>query len=72
MAKKKEEIASKVDELAIPDIPDEAKKRLEEIKEKLDKFKDKVLERFDEYVLGIALLPQARMMKKRKKSMFSY
>lgn len=38
-------------------LPKEAREKLAEIKTKLDKFKDKVLEKFEAYVLGIALMP---------------
>jgi len=38
-------------------IPDELKKKFEQLKLKLDKFKKKVLKEFNEYVVGIALLP---------------
>lgn len=67
MAKKRDEIGSKLGEVDIPEIPDEAKKKLEEIKEKLDKFKGAVLERFEEYVLGIALLPPSKDDEKKEK-----
>lgn len=50
-----------------PDIPDEAKKKLEQMKEKIDKFKDKLLEKFEEYVLGIALLPPSKDDDKKEK-----
>ncbi|MFA5796810.1 MAG: nucleotidyltransferase domain-containing protein [Candidatus Woesearchaeota archaeon] len=38
-------------------IPEEARKKLEAIKTKLDQFQKKVLEKFEDYVLGITLLP---------------
>jgi len=38
-------------------IPPEAQARLEEIKKKLEKFKDKLVKKFDDYVTGVALLP---------------
>ena len=38
-------------------IPEEMKKKFKEIKSKLDKFKKKILEKFDKYIVGIALLP---------------
>jgi predicted nucleotidyltransferase/uncharacterized protein (UPF0332 family) len=50
-----------------PEIPDEAKKKLEEMKEKIEKFKDKLLEKFEEYVLGIALLPPSKDDDKKEK-----
>ena len=39
------------------DMPPEAKKRWLELKENLEKFKSKVMEKFSDYVLGISLLP---------------
>jgi uncharacterized protein (UPF0332 family)/predicted nucleotidyltransferase len=44
----------------VPDIsklPKEAKKKLKIIKEKLDTFQKKVVEKFDKYIVGICLLP---------------
>ena len=38
-------------------IPDELKKKFEQLKIKLDKFKKRVFKEFSEYVIGIALLP---------------
>ncbi|MEK6862635.1 MAG: hypothetical protein AABW57_00520 [Nanoarchaeota archaeon] len=38
-------------------IPDELKKKFEQLKLKLDKFKKNVLKEFNEYIIGIALLP---------------
>ncbi len=38
-------------------LPKEAREKLEKIKKTVENFKDKVLEKFEEYVLGIALLP---------------
>ncbi|MGV8086455.1 MAG: nucleotidyltransferase domain-containing protein [Candidatus Woesearchaeota archaeon] len=43
-----------------PDMPEEAKKKLAELKEKLDGFQKKVLDKFSDYVLGISLLPPPR------------
>jgi uncharacterized protein (UPF0332 family) len=40
-----------------PKIPEELKKKFEQLKIKLDKFKKNVLKEFNEYILGIALLP---------------
>ncbi|MGV8169141.1 MAG: nucleotidyltransferase domain-containing protein [Candidatus Nanoarchaeia archaeon] len=51
----------------LPDISDEAKKKLEHMKKKIDKFKDKLLEKFEEYVLGIALLPPSKDDEKKEK-----
>lgn len=41
----------------MPSIPPEMEKKLKLIKDKLDKFKDKVLEKFGDYIVGITLLP---------------
>ncbi len=41
----------------MPEIPKETQEKLKEIKKKLEKFKDRVLEKFDNYVMGITLLP---------------
>ncbi len=38
-------------------MPKEAQKKLKEIKEKLDIFKDNILKKFDQYIVGVALLP---------------
>ena len=38
-------------------IPEDIRKQLEQIKDKLDKFSSKVTEKFKEYVTGIALVP---------------
>ncbi|MEK6904432.1 MAG: hypothetical protein AABW87_02445 [Nanoarchaeota archaeon] len=48
----KDELASK-----LPELPDELKKKFEDLKNKLDSLKKKILEKFDKYILGIALLP---------------
>jgi len=44
----------------LPDIstlPKEAQEKLKQIKAKLEKFQKKVLEKFDKYIIGVALLP---------------
>lgn len=38
-------------------IPPEVREKLEKIKVKLEKFKDQILEKFDKYIVGVALLP---------------
>jgi len=43
-----------------PELPPEVAKKLEKLKGKVDKFKDNILKKFKEYVLGIALLPPER------------
>ncbi len=57
--KSKTKNESKENNMNIPnlDIPPEAREKLEKIKKTVEDFKDKVLEKFDEYVLGMALLP---------------
>ncbi len=40
-----------------PEIPKEAQEKLKEIKKKLEKFKDKALEKFEDYIMGLTLLP---------------
>ncbi|MBC8500985.1 MAG: nucleotidyltransferase domain-containing protein [Nanoarchaeota archaeon] len=59
MAKKKNKKKSSLENLP-KDIPDETKKKLVAIKSKLDKFKTKILSKFEDYVMGIALLPPAK------------
>jgi len=48
---------------AAPDVsklPKEVQEKLKKIKEKLEKFKKKTIEKFDKYIMGIALLPPPR------------
>ncbi len=45
----------------MPKLPPEVEKKLKAIKEKLDTFKSKVLEKFGDYIVGIALLPPEQM-----------
>ncbi len=40
-----------------PQLPPEVEAKLKVLKEKLDKFKGKILEKFGDYIVGIALLP---------------
>ena len=40
-----------------PKIPEDLKKKFEQLKIKLDKFKKSILKEFSQYVTGIALLP---------------
>jgi uncharacterized protein (UPF0332 family)/predicted nucleotidyltransferase len=40
-----------------PKLPPELEKKMKALKEKLDKFKDKVLDKFGDYIVGITLLP---------------
>lgn len=41
-------------------LPPEAREKLREIREKLKKFQDRALEKFDKYIMAIGLLPPAR------------
>src|SRR3989338_776231 len=41
----------------VKDLPPETQAKLKQIKAKLEKFQKKVLEKFDKYISGIALLP---------------
>lgn len=40
-----------------PGLPPEAQKKLAEIKDKLDKFQKKAMDKFSDYILGMALMP---------------
>ena len=40
-----------------PKIPDDLKKKFEQLKIKLEKFKKSLLKEFSDYILGISLLP---------------
>ncbi len=44
----------------VPELPPEVKEKLEKLKGKVDKFKEQVLSKFKENILGIALLPPER------------
>ncbi len=72
MVKKKDERAAKAEEKPeagaesasqelgqqqMPKLPKEVEEKLKEIKDKLEKFKKKALEKFEDYIVGIALLP---------------
>ncbi|MFH0701431.1 MAG: hypothetical protein V2A62_03260 [Candidatus Woesearchaeota archaeon] len=48
----------------LPKLPPEVEKKLEALKGKLDSFKAKVLEKFGDYIVGIALLPPEKNMPK--------
>ncbi len=49
------------------ELPDEALKKLEEIKSLLESFKGKVLAKFEDYVVGISLLPPSKDDSKKEK-----
>ncbi len=56
-------LASKVPEIQ----PTEIDKTLERVKQKLDTFKDKVIKKFDKYVMGIAILPPPKEVEEKDK-----
>jgi len=47
---------------AMPKLPPELEKKLQALKEKLDSFKAKVLDKFGDYIVGITLLPPEKQM----------
>ncbi len=47
-------------------IPEDLKKKFEQLKTKLDKFKKEVLGKFNEYVVGIALMPPVDIEREKK------
>jgi|TARA_Y100000310_G_scaffold284075_1_gene306586 uncharacterized protein (UPF0332 family)/predicted nucleotidyltransferase len=49
--------SSALQEKALDKLPKDAQEKLKAIKTKLDKFQKKVLDKFDKYIVGIALLP---------------
>jgi predicted nucleotidyltransferase/uncharacterized protein (UPF0332 family) len=69
LAKKKDSKTKKPINPLVPglpnDIPEETKKKLEAIKSKLDKFKEKILAKFEDYIMGIALLPPSKDEKEK-------
>ncbi len=66
MSKKKDKIQNsgeqdpRIKEI-LDKLPKEAQEKLEKIKKELDTFKDEVMKKFDNYVVGIALLPPPEM-----------
>jgi uncharacterized protein (UPF0332 family)/predicted nucleotidyltransferase len=50
----------------MPKLPPEVEKKLKTLKTKLDKFKDKVLDKFGDYIVGISLLPPEKPKKEKK------
>ena len=47
-------------EKAFNKLPKEAQNKLKEIKEKLEKFQKKIVEKFGDYIIGVALLPPTK------------
>ena len=72
MAKNKEEPKEpeQSDDLSDADfpkeLPKEAREKLKEIKDKLEKFKKKVVDKFGKYICGVALLPPMKEQKDQK------
>lgn len=65
--KAKSEEKKKIEEApAMKKLPKEIQAKLKKIKAKLDKFSKKVVDKFEKYVLGIALLPPKREEEKKK------
>lgn len=70
-AKKKHTSPDLLDQLPA-DIPDDAKKKLEAMKTKLDTFSKGILEKFEDYIVGVSLLPpknikqEQELVKKRE------
>jgi uncharacterized protein (UPF0332 family)/predicted nucleotidyltransferase len=52
----------------MPKLPPELEKKLMVIKEKLDKFKDRVIEKFGDYIIGIALMPPEKPVLKENEA----
>lgn len=46
----------------ISQLPPEAREKLKNIKQKLDKLQKKVVEKFDKYIMGIALMPPTQQL----------
>jgi len=66
MKTKKVKVIKKVDDKSekavvtqpnAPKLSKEMEDKLKELKGKLDKFKDKIIEKFDKYIIGVVLLP---------------
>ncbi|MBD3248885.1 hypothetical protein GF336_02455 [Candidatus Woesearchaeota archaeon] len=49
-------------------LPAETKEKLKKIKSKLDKFSKKVTEKFEKYIVGVALMPPPKQEEKKEKS----
>ncbi len=55
--KEQEKIPSSQENLIMDKLPKDVQEKLKGIRSKLEKFQKKVLEKFDKYIVGIALLP---------------
>ncbi len=47
-------------------LPEDVQKKLKAVKEKIEKFKKQVVDKFDKYIMGIALLPPPRDLPKEE------
>ncbi len=65
-SEEEEKEASEIEALTAK-LPKEAQQKLMEIKEKLEKFQKKLLDKFKEYIVGIALLPPEKPGKEHEK-----
>jgi len=54
---------------AVLKLPPELEKKLKGIKDQLDKFKDRVLDKFGDYIVGITLLPPEKVLPKEEKTL---
>jgi uncharacterized protein (UPF0332 family)/predicted nucleotidyltransferase len=68
MAKKNSKEVPKVskDEKSVSSLPKDVQDKLKAIKEKLDKFQKKTLEKFDKYIVGISLMPPPKPVEGKK------
>jgi uncharacterized protein (UPF0332 family) len=64
--KKEETIEQSEGMPEVPQIPQEVKEKLEQIKGKIEKFKTEILKKFDKYILGVELLPPDKEDKEKK------
>jgi uncharacterized protein (UPF0332 family)/predicted nucleotidyltransferase len=66
LEKKESALTTELDRMA-EQIPDEAKKKLEAIKDKLENFKNKLISKFEGYIIAVALLPPDKEDEKKEK-----
>lgn len=62
----KNTLYDELDELA-DKIPDDAKKKLEQIKDKIESLKKKLIDKFEGYIMAVALLPPDKDDEKKEK-----
>ena len=56
-----EELAKKIVEDQIERLPPEVRKKFDEVRPELDKFKDDLVKKFDNYIIGMGLLPPPKI-----------